>query len=158
MDFNNLNINKYYIIMVNIDYDNVMNNVPYKEDNTYEDNTYEDDYQNITDTSAINDDNNYIFIPFIFVMSICTMYSLCYLFDSYKKLCIKKNNINLDSLNTIIVFTELQDNICSICLDDFKNEDILNKLNCDHMFHKNCLGSWLNDNNISCPLCRAIIN
>ena len=143
--------------MVNIDNDNnVIHNDPYNPYN----NPYEEDYyyQNITDTDEIYDDYDYIFIPFTFVMSIFTMYSLCCLFDRYKKLRIKKNNINLDSLNTIIICTELQDNICSICLDDFKNEEIINKLKCNHIFHRDCLGTWLNDNNDSCPLCRAIIN
>ena len=143
--------------MVNIDNDNnVIHNDPYNPYN----NPYEEDYyyQNITDTDEIYDYYDYIFIPFTFVMSIFTMYSLCCLFDRYKKLRIKKNNINLDSLNTIIICTELQDNICSICLDDFKNEEIINKLKCNHIFHRDCLGTWLNDNNDSCPLCRAIIN
>ena len=136
--------------MVNIDNDNnIINNDPYEEDYYY---------QNITDADEIYGDYDYIFIPFTFVMSIFTMYSLCCLFDRYKKLHIKKNNINLDSLNTIIICTELQDNICSICLDDFKNEEIINKLKCNHIFHRDCLGKWLNDNNDSCPLCRAIIN
>ena len=140
--------------MVNIDNDNnVIHNDPYN--NPYEEDYY---YQNITDADEIYDDYNYIFIPFIFVMSIFTMYSLCCLLDRYKKIRIKRNNINLDSLNTIIICTELQDNICSICLDDFKNEEIINKLKCNHIFHKDCLGTWLNDNNDSCPLCRAIIN
>ena len=143
--------------MVNIDYDNnVVNNIPYEEEYPYDDNYL---YQNITNADEIYDDDyDYIFIPFTFVMSIFTMYSLCCLFDRYKKLRIKKNNINLDSLNTIIICTELQDNICSICLDDFKNEEIINKLKCNHIFHRDCLGTWLNDNNDSCPLCRAIIN
>ena len=140
--------------MVNIDNDNnVIHNDPYN--NPYEEDYY---YQNITDADEIYGDYDYIFIPFTFVMSIFTMYSLCCLFDRYKKIRLKKNNINLDTLNTIIVFTELQDNICSICLDDFKNEEIINKLKCNHIFHRDCLGSWLNDNNDSCPLCRAIIN
>ena len=140
--------------MVNINYDNnIIHNDPYN--NPYEEDYY---YQNITDTDEIYDYYDYIFIPFTFVMSIFTMYSLCCLFDRYKKLRIKKNNINLDSLNTIIICTELQDNICSICLDDFKNEEIINKLKCNHIFHRDCLGTWLNDNNDSCPLCRAIIN
>ena len=50
------------------------------------------------------------------------------------------------SLNTIIISTELQDNICSICLDDFKNEEIINKLKCNHIIHRDCLGTWFNDN------------
>ena len=64
--------------------------------------------------------------------------------------------INIENLNTLIVCNELPENNCSICLDEFKNEDILKKLNCSHIFHKDCLVPWIN-NNKSCPLCRTDI-
>ena len=64
--------------------------------------------------------------------------------------------INIENLNTLIVCNELPENNCSICLDEFKNEDILKKLNCSHIFHKDCLAPWIN-NNKSCPLCRTDI-
>ena len=66
-------------------------------------------------------------------------------------------NININSINTLVVCDELPDNICSICLDDFKEDDILKKLNCEHIFHKDCLEPWLNNNNRNCPLCRTDI-
>ena len=52
---------------------------------------------------------------------------------------------------------ELPENNCSICLEEFKNEDILKKLNCTHIFHKDCLGIWINNNNKTCPLCRRVV-
>jgi hypothetical protein len=64
--------------------------------------------------------------------------------------------INIENLNTLIVCNELPENNCSICLDEFKNEDILKKLNCSHIFHKDCLVPWIN-NYKSCPLCRTDI-
>ena len=66
-------------------------------------------------------------------------------------------NININSINTLVVCDELPDNICSICLDEFKEDDILKKLNCEHIFHKDCLEPWLNNNNRNCPLCRTDI-
>lgn len=66
------------------------------------------------------------------------------------------NNIDINSLNTLVVCDELPDNTCSVCLDEFKDEDILVKLNCEHIFHKDCLEPWLNDNR-NCPLCRRNI-
>ena len=66
-------------------------------------------------------------------------------------------NININSINTLVVCDELPDNVCSICLDEFKEDDILKKLNCEHIFHKDCLEPWLNNNNRNCPLCRTDI-
>ena len=65
-------------------------------------------------------------------------------------------NIDINSLNTLVVCDELPDNTCSVCLDEFKDEDVLVKLNCEHIFHKDCLEPWLN-NNRNCPLCRQNI-
>ena len=43
---------------------------------------------------------------------------------------------------------------CSICLNDFKSDDFLIRFSCkEHVFHKNCLLTWLEKSNI-CPLCK----
>ncbi|EDQ91088.1 uncharacterized protein MONBRDRAFT_24008 [Monosiga brevicollis MX1] len=45
------------------------------------------------------------------------------------------------------------DNLCTICREDM---DVGKKLPCGHIFHLNCLRSWLQQNQ-SCPTCRADI-
>ena len=70
----------------------------------------------------------------------------------------RNRNIDINSINTLVICNELPDNVCSICLDEFKEDDILKKLNCEHIFHKDCLEPWLNNNNRNCPLCRTDIN
>ncbi len=42
---------------------------------------------------------------------------------------------------------------CIICLENFKVSDKIINLSCFHMFHNNCIRTWLNDNNY-CPLCK----
>ena len=42
---------------------------------------------------------------------------------------------------------------CVICLEDFKNSEKAIILPCIHLFHKNCIKSWLKKNN-SCPICK----
>ena len=79
-----------------------------------------------------------------------------YIYNQRNQLRRPLNNIDINSLNTLVVCDELPDNTCSVCLDEFKDEDVLVKLNCEHIFHKDCLEPWLN-NNRNCPLCRQNI-
>ena len=41
-------------------------------------------------------------------------------------------------------------------IQDSRGYDI-RRLDCGHMFHLNCIGEWLQNNNV-CPVCRAHIN
>jgi len=63
----------------------------------------------------------------------------------------------IDNLQTLIITNNIIDDVCSICLEEFKYDEELKKLKCAHIFHKECLEPWL-DNNNKCPICRAIIN
>ena len=42
-------------------------------------------------------------------------------------------------------------NQCMICLDNFKNNDELRRLECLHIYHKICIDSWLKKSNF-CPI------
>ena len=66
------------------------------------------------------------------------------------------DRIDVDNLNTLILHNDLPEETCSVCLEDFKDGDTIKKLNCNHIFHKDCLEPWLNENN-NCPLCRQNI-
>jgi len=46
----------------------------------------------------------------------------------------------------------LQQN-CSICLAEYEDEDEIKVLQCDHIFHKECIDRWLFIN-FTCPICR----
>ena len=65
----------------------------------------------------------------------------------------KKNKIDLD-----------KESECSICIEPIVDSTKLIYLDCNHVFHKNCLQEWVKsqskqDNTINCPLCRyTIIN
>lgn len=43
---------------------------------------------------------------------------------------------------------------CRICLDDFKNGDKINILNCGHVFHFSCLDEEIKHRQ-NCPLCKV---
>jgi NACalpha-BTF3-like transcription factor len=43
---------------------------------------------------------------------------------------------------------------CSICLEDFSDEDEISTLKCGHIFHKECVVNW-GKYRQDCPMCRA---
>lgn len=43
---------------------------------------------------------------------------------------------------------------CSVCLENFIKNDELIKLNCNHIFHHNCIKNWLCKESNKCPVCR----
>lgn len=44
---------------------------------------------------------------------------------------------------------------CIVCLSTLKTGDQVRKLDCRHLFHKQCLEGWLQHLNFNCPLCRS---
>ena len=46
---------------------------------------------------------------------------------------------------------------CTICLENFKEGDILKRLGCLHIFHKDCIVPWLKGKNI-CPIDKHEVN
>ena len=42
---------------------------------------------------------------------------------------------------------------CAVCQESYVHKDIVMKLPCRHLYHAECLSSWLIKNN-TCPLCR----
>jgi hypothetical protein len=45
---------------------------------------------------------------------------------------------------------------CSICLYGYKEGESLVKLNCSHIYHKDCLFDWFKKNR-NCPMCRLSV-
>ena len=70
---------------------------------------------------------------------------------------LEENNFNADNIPDIKLedVNELNDddNVCLICLEDYKNNDMIKKLNCNHIFHSECLKKWLSVKAV-CPTCR----
>ena len=74
------------------------------------------------------------------------------IYNYYSK---KENFIIKDSLEYI---NETNTQNCSICLEKYKINETIIKLNCKHEFHKECLEKWLQNDKKDCPLCRSEIN
>ncbi|KAI8875844.1 hypothetical protein K501DRAFT_279981 [Backusella circina FSU 941] len=52
-----------------------------------------------------------------------------------------------------LTITRQEDAVCSICLSDYENDDLICKLWCNHHYHKDCVQEWL-ELNSKCPLCK----
>ncbi|CAF0962574.1 unnamed protein product [Adineta steineri] len=46
-----------------------------------------------------------------------------------------------------------EENKCSICWDEFEQNQLLRRLRCFHLYHQECIDNWLKDKN-QCPICR----
>ena len=42
---------------------------------------------------------------------------------------------------------------CMICLDNCEQNEIISRLDCEHIFHENCIKKWRHLKN-TCPICR----
>lgn len=52
------------------------------------------------------------------------------------------------------IFTSSEDNLCTICLSDYKVKEVLRILpRCGHAFHIACIDLWLRQHH-TCPVCR----
>jgi hypothetical protein len=57
-------------------------------------------------------------------------------------------------------YTELQEsikttnNLCTICQDNFKDDDVVRLLPCEHIYHPECIDDWLKIHSYKCPCCR----
>ncbi|CAH1431360.1 unnamed protein product [Lactuca virosa] len=44
---------------------------------------------------------------------------------------------------------------CVVCLNRLTDGEQVRKLDCHHVFHKECFDGWLDHLNFNCPLCRS---
>ena len=57
-------------------------------------------------------------------------------------------------------FKDLEPNLaercdkCPVCRDEFRDNDIIRVLNCEHIFHTDCIDNWLTQHSHKCPCCR----
>lgn len=84
-------------------------------------------------------------------------------FPSFVKIwitCCDNNYYNCKLYQLQIYKVKSNDNLlldeCSICLEKYKINDKIIKLNCNHEYHKNCIVLWIKNNN-TCPHCRENI-
>ncbi|KAI3469064.1 hypothetical protein Pfo_025727 [Paulownia fortunei] len=48
--------------------------------------------------------------------------------------------------------------VCSICLECIEwSHEIRELCNCSHLFHRECLDTWIDEGQVTCPLCRSML-
>ena len=145
------------------------NNILY--DNQNDDNN---NNNNNTQMYIINYGQNNLFILFIILLLIFSSINICKTINNHRIYRLNQINrmerLQRNQRNQLPNYTILQKYIikikeyklnedleesdkCSICLENYKKNDIINVLKCGHKYHKNCIDDWINDNN-NCPLCR----
>ncbi|ANM62281.1 RING-H2 finger protein 2B [Arabidopsis thaliana] len=83
------------------------------------------------------------------------------LFPSSAPVVVVTSNLSVlaDQLNLNRLFSyRYSDNAasdCIVCLSKLKTGEEVRKLDCRHVFHKQCLEGWLQHLNFNCPLCRS---
>ncbi|EAS01923.2 zinc finger (C3HC4 RING finger) protein (macronuclear) [Tetrahymena thermophila SB210] len=103
----------------------------------------------------------------VFFVSVLLVVFLVILIFSRTKILIqrfkhqKKLKLRLQSLKKDkFVKSDNPDQVkeCSICLNDYQNDETIVILNCDskHIFHQQCIETWVKQKD-ECPLCRAVI-
>ena len=131
-------------------------------------------------TNSDNDDDTYntpkYFDALAFTMPlILIILMLCYLHIKTKLLqCHKKKSLTkkrepvkkdkeLHIENTKeLKLKKSNKEVCPICIEKFKKGQKIISLECEHQFHKDCIGSWITQNikshnQAACPSCRSFI-
>jgi hypothetical protein len=133
-------------------------------------NYIDDTYMLHNDTYTYGESNPILSIGAIFIL-ICSSICCSYRPDQYfmrgflnsdninNSYSIKENIIKSDKLRHYKYDTTLLDTFnkdCSICLDNFEDNDKTVVLDCNHRFHRDCILNWFKKE-LNCPLCRKNI-
>ncbi len=60
---------------------------------------------------------------------------------------------SLDNIETLTITKDMMEK-CSICLEEMEENDEYLNIECKHIYHKNCLITYLQNYNHKCPVCR----
>lgn len=66
------------------------------------------------------------------------------------------NNIMSDKEKSEVFLNNIQSNSCIICFNSISDEEMC-VTNCEHKYCLDCLNTWFNRGNISCPFCRQVV-
>ena len=124
-------------------------------DKPFQNDYNQNDYNYSSDEDTISESFEY----FLICVLVCGSWLSCFdLIKTCSTNCIKsfrtKKKVTIKKIDS-----DDEDNLlneCSICLENYKKDDMIIILSCNHDFHEPCLKEWSKNNN-SCPHCRENI-
>ena len=73
-----------------------------------------------------------------------------FLYKRFKDKCLKKSDIKEYKISSF------KEGECLICLDIFQKDEIVTIINCNHIYHTQCLYTWF-EKKKTCPICDKIL-
>ena len=130
------------------------------DNTTYDDKTSMDDTD--IDTTPVNLVLTIITIMFFILLLVVILLCIqCCFSICYECFCHRRNqqDIEMVSINVsdYTVPIENDDGKCVICIDELEMKETCKMINCNHVFHKECIQDWLNVKH-NCPICRTSIH
>jgi hypothetical protein len=102
----------------------------------------------IINEMPINQNNDEVLSDFSFIRNIST--------NHLNRIEIGMNLFDMLPKIKIGDISNLLDEQCTICLNNFLKDEIITTLSCSHVFHSPCLKQWMLQKT-TCPLCRSNI-
>lgn len=124
----------------------------------------EGDFVYKIESSTINiDPNSFAFFVFSFIFSICVilycLHKLIYVRIPVYEILEEANESDEDIVAKLDIYENIDEEnygsdakSCAICLEDYKANDKIAILYCNHIFHEKCINDW-NETSTRCPLC-----
>jgi hypothetical protein len=119
-------------------------------------NQYYQNNSNTDDLIGVNSDGFYIFFGFIaFIIALIHICRCCNV-GTNRRSSLRQPIRNPEEIEkkTILFETDSSPKTCSICLENYKPNEPLIQLQCNHIYHPDCINDWLRRQS-SCPLCRC---
>ena len=79
--------------------------------------------------------------------------------DTENYIELKEVKVDIKQTNWDDISIRSTDHICSICCEYLDNSDKVVKLDCNHVYHYDCINKWhhMSVDKTSCPMCREYI-
>ncbi|KAB1214816.1 E3 ubiquitin-protein ligase RING1-like [Morella rubra] len=87
-------------------------------------------------------------------------YTIDLLFDLDEALTLPEDSARQIAAQKSLVMnlpTVITTDVCSVCIESFRSGEGGKQVPCGHVYHANCIASWLSSHS-SCPVCRREIS
>lgn len=72
--------------------------------------------------------------------------------ESVPKKTLKQNQISNFKTFILNALSDINVELCAVCMDMFQIGEELKKLKCNHIFHSECINNWLSSYSTTCPI------